>query len=151
MRRLLLSLLLVLLCSLQISAQTETPQYELHFPTPEEYIQATAALEEQIYTGESSPYLRQLLISEFFLRYSFDDLVDVSFAELTQFQETFVVGASLLDAIDLYQWFSVWLNVGLQEMPIEEFAEPFEVGYFELDSSSVDFDGDGVAEYLAEV
>ncbi|MEQ8671820.1 MAG: hypothetical protein RLP44_05090 [Aggregatilineales bacterium] len=153
MRKLIL-LTLLLLIAVTLPARADDDDYRLREPDAEAYMRTVPAVIEQAFTeGDSYFYgsLRKIVAQEFSLRYATTNLTNLPFSALEAFQTSVAIGPDIHLPIDVSSWFEAMLTAGLRESQMSNLPDEFTIGNFDVISTPVDFDGNGVEEHLLEV
>jgi tetratricopeptide (TPR) repeat protein len=150
MRYVLIAVLVLMVCLYPVSAQ-ESGGYRLREISAEEYLRATPAIIDQGYAEGFSGDVSNATLQEFRLRFGDVPLDDHPFALLQTFQEALVVGQNVRLNIDERAWFLALFRAGLRDEAVDDFSSEFAVGDFHVTPTPVDFDADGMPEFLLEI
>ena len=149
--------LLTMLCLLIIlpafaQDDDDSPEYRLREPTVEEYMQAIPPFIDGI-EGDYLEYsnIAFLVVYEFGYLFPDQDLSQLPFDVLRDFQRSLGIGANRLLWVDLEEWHMMVFEAGLRDEGIIEFPSEFSFEDFTINTTEADFDGNGISEYLLSI
>ncbi|MBZ0275340.1 MAG: VCBS repeat-containing protein, partial [Anaerolineae bacterium] len=92
-----------------------------------------------------------IISEEFNLRYRDAVLGDMPFSLLQGIQRSLGIGANIFLLWDADKWLMALLEAGLRDEHISDFSIEFTIGNLQIVPMPVDFNGDGMDEYLLHV